>query len=98
MAKINETEMDWLKGTKSLHDVLECVEKIRGQRERKKQHRLTRFLQRYSGNILDRLDRFSMIIDILTSSHPEVAFLIWGGLKLVLMVRAVTVVADSIDL
>ena len=87
--------MDWLKGTRSLHDVLQCVEKVRDQRERKKKHRVTRFLQRFSGNILNRLDRFSTIIETLTSSHPEVAGLIWGSLKLVLMVRAVAAYADT---
>lgn len=99
MAKINETEMVWLKATRSIHDVIKCVEKVRDQRERKKKHRLTRFLQRFSGSILDRFDRFSTIIETLTSSHPEVAALVWGSLKLVLMVSAVAVYAEnSIDL
>lgn len=96
MAKINETEMDWLKSTRSLRDVLQCVEQVRDQRVREKKHRLTRFLQRFSGNILHRLDRFSTVIETLTSSHPEVSALIWGSLKLALMVRgAVAVFAEA---
>lgn len=37
---------------------------------------------------LERVQQFSTVVDTLVSSHPEVAALIWGGVKLALLVNS----------
>ena len=36
---------------------------------------------------LESVQQFSSIVDTFVSSHPEIAALVWGGLKLTLLVR-----------
>lgn len=96
--KLEPAEMALLKSTKSLRDVLDYVESIRQSREQRKKHRITRFLQRFVGGILRRFDRFSAVIETLVSSHADIPALVWGSVKLVLMVKPVSEYADHLDL
>jgi len=84
--KLSKEELGWLTQTKSLTGLLNDVQKVWESCEEKKKHRITRFLQRFSGGVLKRLERFSSVIETLVSSNPNMAALIWGGMKLVLMV------------
>ena len=36
---------------------------------------------------LESIQQFSQVVDVFVSSHPEVAALVWGGVKLALLVR-----------
>ena len=36
---------------------------------------------------LESIQQFSQVVDTFVSSHPEVAALVWGGVKLALLVR-----------
>lgn len=35
---------------------------------------------------LESIQQFSQVVDVFVSSHPEVAALVWGGVKLALLV------------
>ena len=36
---------------------------------------------------LESIQQFSQVVDVFVSSHPEVAALVWGGVKLALLVK-----------
>ena len=36
---------------------------------------------------LDSVQQFSAVVDTFVSSHPEIAALVWGGVKITLLVR-----------
>jgi hypothetical protein len=38
-------------------------------------------------SVLQSVREFSAVIDTFVSSHPEIAALVWGGLKLTIQVR-----------
>lgn len=85
-AKLSQEELEWLLNTNSLSDVLDAVEKVRQGCEQKKKHRITRFLERFTGGIVERLNRFSVAIETLVSSQAGIPALVWGSVKLVLLV------------
>lgn len=41
---------------------------------------------------LESIQQFSQVVDVFVSSHPQVAALVWGGVKLALLV---TLLSDS---
>jgi len=48
--------------------------------------RLQQFITRSTGSILCMLDRYSPAIEVFVSSNPAIAALVWGSVRLVLLV------------
>ena len=46
---------------------------------------------------LESIQQFSQVVDVFVSSHPEVAALVWGGVKLALLVRPLPGSSISFD-
>jgi hypothetical protein len=84
--ELSQEQLDCLTKTKSIDELLRAVEDIQKARSGEKKGRITRFLHRLSRGILSQLDRLSPAIDTLVSAHPEISALVWGSIKLVLIV------------
>lgn len=87
--QLSVEEQEWLTKTKSVDDLLTAVQQVHEARETGKKQRplILRVLRRTSDGICRRLVRFSDVIDTFVSSNPNIATLIWGSIKLLLMVK-----------
>jgi Asp-tRNA(Asn)/Glu-tRNA(Gln) amidotransferase B subunit len=89
-AKLTSAELECLVSTKSLREVLDMVAATGESRKHSHKNPITKFLGWFVGETLEKLDRFSGAIDVLTSSNPAISGLVWGGLKVVLVVISLT--------
>jgi hypothetical protein len=76
----------WLTQTKSVQELFQAVQAIQDAKSPGKRSRIAAFFSRLSRSVLCTLDHLSPAIETFTSSHPEIANLAWGAIKLVLMV------------
>ena len=85
-ANLTEEELGWLTSTKSLQEVLDIVREAQKAKQTRSRKPILRFVEWLGEEIVAKLDKFSAVIDMMTSSDPAISGLVWGGLKVVLMV------------
>jgi hypothetical protein len=85
-AQLTDTELKCLKSTHNLQDVLVMVRAVCESRERTQKNPITRFMTSSVDETFERLERLSDVIDSISGSCPNPSGLVWGGMKLFLLV------------
>jgi len=83
---LSREEQNLLTQTQSVEDLLGVLKQIHDTSRSKSKSQLERFLERFSGGLMKRLIRFSEAIETMVSSNPQIAGLLWGSIKLLLIV------------
>jgi hypothetical protein len=71
-----------------MESVLEEVRKAEEQQNKKKssRHRFTKAVALVWTTAVNKINTFSKVIDVVVSSHPEYAALVWGSMKFLFLV------------
>ena len=86
-AKLSEEENHYLNTTKSPEDIIAYVEEVKRKRETKEQrHRIRLFINKFRQSTLEKLQKFSQSIDALVTPAGAIGGLVWGSIKMVLVV------------
>lgn len=75
-----------------MESMLEAVHKAEEQHGAKKnsRHRFTKAICLAWTKAVNKINTFSAAIDVLVSSHPEYAALVWGSIKFLFLVSMTT--------
>ena len=85
-AILTPEQENWLTQTRSLEEVLESLRQVQASCAQNSRHRIVRFLKRFSSGLMKRLASFSEVNQTLVSSNSQIAALVWGSSKVIIMV------------
>lgn len=82
--KANQVQKDWIDDQTSQNDAFLAAETARLKYEGSQAEQGA--VAKWASQLPDQIMRYSSVIDVFVSSHPEYAALAWGAIKFVLMV------------
>ncbi|KAI9854634.1 MAG: hypothetical protein M1813_000932 [Trichoglossum hirsutum] len=73
-------------GSTTVRDVIEAIRSLAKTTQKSKKNGFPKLLSKLGADIVERLQRFTSVIDVLVQSRADVGCLVWGGLKLVVQI------------
>ncbi|KAH8152885.1 uncharacterized protein LAJ45_03111 [Morchella importuna] len=83
--KLKDEELALLKKNASIGDVLQAIKDAKVKNESGRST-ATNLIHKITPAYIEKLDRFSKVIEIAIQSHPEIAALAWSGVKFVILI------------
>ncbi|KAI5846544.1 hypothetical protein DFP73DRAFT_494697, partial [Morchella snyderi] len=83
--KLKDEDLALLKKNAGIGDVLQAIKDAKVKNESGRSA-ATNLIHKITPAYIERLDRFSKVVEIAIQSHPEIAALVWSGVKFVIII------------